>query len=122
MAGIWNPGFDHDSPTLPNLAERDRAHTLERTLRDLEHEVARLTLLNQALWELLRDRCQLNDEVFERKITEVDLRDGIQDGQVTHGPLQCPKCGRISNSRHWRCLYCGLQFEKPVSEYNPTQE
>lgn len=117
MAGIWNSGLDHDDmPTLDNVGARVRTRSVERAIRDLEHEVARLTLLNQALWELLRDRCQLNDEVFERKIGEVDLRDGVQDDEITHVPLQCPKCGRVSNSRHWRCLYCGLEFEKPVSE------
>ena len=28
--------------------------------------------------------------------------------------LRCPKCGRVSNSRHRRCLYCGLEFQGDI--------
>jgi len=83
-------------------------------LRDLEHQIARLNLLNQALWELLRARLGLADADLERLIREVDLRDGVADGKMTVTPLECPRCGRISSSKHWKCLYCGQLFEKPI--------
>ena len=25
-----------------------------------------------------------------------------------------PRCGRVSSSKHWKCLYCGQEFQKPV--------
>ena len=77
----------------------------------LREQVERIALLNQALWELVRDRLQLTDADLEKIAQEVDLRDGKQDGRLSEHPLQCPQCGRVSNSRHKKCLYCGLLFE-----------
>lgn len=85
-----------------------------RQIRELEQQVQRLMLLNQALWELLRDRLQLTDGDLERMAHEVDMRDGVEDGRMTDTALRCPTCGRVSSSKHWRCLYCGQQFEKPA--------
>jgi hypothetical protein len=111
---------------MEGLAARDRTQTselalarqqtqnLESYIRELQHDVGRLSLLNQALWELIRGRLNLTDADLERMASEIDLRDGVEDGAMTHGPLQCPACGRISNSKHWKCLYCGQEFEKPL--------
>jgi hypothetical protein len=84
-------------------------------LREVDHEIERLKLLNQALWELLRARLDLKDADLEKVIREVDLRDGAEDGRMTTTALKCPTCGRVSSSKHWKCLYCGQQFEKPVT-------
>ena len=89
-----------------NLIQTDVAY--------LREEVERLSLLNQALWELLRERLKLTDADLEQRAQEVDLRDGIPDGKMRKHPLRCPKCGRVSNSRHRRCLYCGLEFQGDI--------
>lgn len=111
MIGLW----------LGNVSAQRSAPTDATTRRDwssevrgLQQEVERLKLLNQALWELIRDRTDLTDAALTEKAQEVDLRDGMEDGRMSHTRLKCPKCGRVSSSRHWRCLYCGLEFEKPV--------
>lgn len=83
-------------------------------LRELSQELERMRLLNQALWELLRERAGLTDEDFEAKIREIDLRDGVEDGRMTDTAVQCPRCHRISNSKHGKCLYCGTRFKQPV--------
>lgn len=100
--------------TEARIAEMQAAAQTASALRDLEFEVARQKLLMQAMWELIRDRARLTDADLEAKAQEIDLRDGVQDGRITDGPLRCPSCGRVSNSKHWRCLYCGQQFEKPA--------
>lgn len=96
------------SSVSPNLAN------VPSQIKDLEHEVERLRLLSQAMWELLREKLGVEDADLEKKAQEIDLRDGIQDEKISRVPLRCPRCGRISSSRHWKCLYCGLEFEKPV--------
>jgi len=83
-------------------------------VKELDHQIARLSLLNQAMWEILHEKLQISQEELEAKAREIDLRDGIQDGRVTDVALKCPTCGRISNSRHHKCLYCGQLFEKPL--------
>lgn len=84
-------------------------------IRELDLEIQRLKLLNQALWELLRDRLNLKDADLEKVVHDVDMRDGVEDGRMTNTALKCPTCGRVSSSKHWKCLYCGQQFEKPVA-------
>jgi len=46
-------------------------------------------------------------------MTEVDLRDGTQDGRMTPVIITCPKCGKPSNSKNTRCMYCGAALAKP---------
>jgi len=111
LAGLSEPGAD--DARSRTRAQQDLA--LGASVRELEHQVRRLALMDQALWELLRDRLGLTDADLEKIVREIDLRDGVEDGAITHTPLRCPQCGRISNSRHWKCLYCGLQFEKPAT-------
>lgn len=113
MGGLIAGGGDRSNDVVQ---VREQAQNQQLRIRELEHHVARLSLLNQALWELIRDRLSLSDADLQAKANDVDTRDGAQDGAITHGPLQCPKCGRISNSRHGKCLYCGLEFEKQAME------
>lgn len=115
---MWMNGYSTDMglPTSASAAERLKTESLQMRVKELEHRVSRLSLLNQALWELLTPRLNLTEAELQQKISEIDLRDGVEDGGITEIPLQCPNCGRISNSRHWKCLYCGQEFERPVSE------
>lgn len=87
---------------------------LRRKVKDVEQKMHRLEIVNQALWELARGALGITDAQLEEKIKEIDLRDGIEDGQITEVPLRCPACGRVSSSRYWKCLYCGMEFEKQV--------
>ena len=95
------------SSSQPDLA-------VQQELRDLNHQVQRLSLLNQALWELLSEKYGIPESELAAKIKEVDLRDGVEDGKITETAVQCPKCGRVSNSKHYKCLYCGVNFKRPV--------
>ena len=83
-------------------------------VKELEHQVERMALLNQALWELLRDKLGLSDADLERMAQEVDLRDGVADGKITAQAVKCPACQRVNNSRRGRCMYCGQLFESPL--------
>lgn len=100
-------------PTLPPSRPLTDPTTTAK-LKELTHQIQRLMLLNQALWELVRERLNLTDADLERVAQDVDLRDGVADGRMTETALRCPKCGRVSSSKHWKCLYCGVEFEKPV--------
>lgn len=111
--GLWIGGLSNQGqqggggPNPADLGTKQR-------IRDLEHQVQRLSLLNQALWELLSDHTGLTDDQLEARIKEVDLRDGVEDGRMTDTALQCPKCNRVSSSKHWKCLYCGAKFKRPI--------
>ena len=89
-------------------------HSLHSKVKELERKLGRIELENRVLWELVRDALKLSDEQMDVRFREVDRRDGREDGKVTTVPLRCPSCKRVSSSKNWKCLYCGMEFEKYV--------
>lgn len=104
----------HIQPPEPPRRPAQETPQQQSHVKELENDIRRLQLLNQALWEILRDKLRLSEEEFLAKVHEVDMRDGQEDGRMSYTALKCPQCGRVSSSRHWRCLYCGLEFERPI--------
>ena len=82
-------------------------------VRELEITVNHMALACQAMWELLRVRVGITEEQLLAKIREVDLRDGTLDGRMTPVIVNCPKCGKPSNTKHSQCMYCGAAIPKP---------
>jgi|GEM_PF-5821749 len=75
--------------------QADSDSTLRRTsldLDDLARQIRKMALVNQALYELLKERTGISDEDLRRRIREIDVRDGTADGRVAASPLRCPKC------------------------------
>lgn len=111
--GFWYGDLQPQAPAM-SAGEKNAIEDSRSRVRDLEQEVDRLKLLNQALWELLREKLKVTDAELEKHIATVDMRDGVRDGKMTTTALKCPSCSRVSSSKHWKCLYCGQEFEKPV--------
>ena len=86
-------------------ARRD-ARAARTSLSQLEEQVGRLTLACTAMWVVLRQRAGVTDQELLEAIQEVDLRDGVLDGQYKPPALTCPACGRRNNRRHRSCMYC----------------
>ena len=82
-------------------------------IEDLQRHVDRLSLACQALWELLRERSDLTEEDIESKILEIDGRDGAVDGKISVQTLDCPACGRKTNSKRGSCIMCGAPIKRP---------
>jgi hypothetical protein len=114
MIDVWIGNYSRPTPQAPRAADQTALEDTRSRVRDLEHEVDRLKLLNQSLWELLKEKLQIADADLEKRIAEVDMRDGVKDGKMTTTALTCPTCSRVSSSKHWKCLYCGQEFEKPL--------
>lgn len=117
LGGLGGAGWSSGAQGLTDTRSTSAAQAnvgVQQELRDLGHQVQRLSLLNQALWELLSEKYGLQEDELAAKIKEVDLRDGVADGRMTETAMQCPKCGRVSNSKHYKCLYCGVNFKRPV--------
>lgn len=75
----------------------------------LDEKVDKLALICRSMWELLRDKYDLSDEILLNKVKEIDLLDGNLDGKVSIPPKACSKCGRPVSKRHARCIYCGAE-------------
>ena len=113
LGGLQHVGMDAGTATRVRSSE-SAALEAKEGIKELRHQVERLTLLNQALWELIRDKAGLTDADLERMAQEIDMRDGQLDGKMGGRAFTCPTCHRISNAKHYKCLYCGELFEKPV--------
>lgn len=117
MHGLFRLDGDESGDLgLPSAGSSALGPALEAQsqVKELTRRVERLSILNQALWEILRDKIGLTDEELEGKVQEVDMRDGVADGSMTATAVRCPRCQRVCNARHKKCLYCGQLFEAPL--------
>ncbi len=101
-----------------------RVNSIDDKIMAMEKKIELLSLLGQAMFEILRDRVQVSEQEIMEKIEEIDLRDGIKDGKMGNGLLKCNKCNRGYNTKLDKCLYCGNVNEgsggKPVvTSYKP---
>lgn len=93
-------------------AKTDAAQAANR-VAELEASLQRMTLVSQALWELLRDHFEIPEQELLDKINEIDLRDGVLDQRITPKVSPCPKCGRPVSAKNSSCYYCGAALKKP---------
>ena len=84
-----------------------RAATADRNVEALIDRLDKLTLVNMAVWSLVREQLELTEEQLVERVREIDLADGVEDGKVTRTVAKCPKCGRVMSPRHKKCIYCG---------------
>ena len=95
---------------------KDLAHESAMATGNLRKDTERLYLIVQALWELLREKTDLTDEDLQKKVREIDLRDGREDGQdkTQTRPSVCQRCGRALEKGTAVCLWCGASVDNGV--------
>jgi hypothetical protein len=92
-------------------SSQTKAHEL--SLADLNDRFNRLSLVTQALSELLAERAHVGDADLLAKINEIDMRDGVRDGRAIAPARSCPKCGHSTAGPRTTCLYCGASLGGP---------
>ena len=80
----------------------------------MNEKIDALALACQALWEIVRENTNFTEDHLLKKMEEVDMRDGKQDGKMSSAAHACQACGRKTSRRTDHCIYCGL--ENPRSE------
>ncbi len=103
---LYQQGRINDVENTAQESSR-KATDFQARVRQLEDSVARLALVNAALWSLLKDKTGLTDAALTARVRDIDLRDGVEDGKITTTVQNCQQCGRTMAPRHKRCLYCG---------------
>ena len=91
---------------------RSKAQDAERGVQNLQRQVDHLTLLSQALWELLREHTNLTEQLLLAKVADIDTRDGKADGKIGSQVFPCPSCGANCNSSSKYCTMCGGDLSK----------
>ena len=81
-------------------------------LRALEQRYERMSLVTNALWQLLKAHTGLTDADLKKYIEKVDLADGVRDGKVTRskGAMDCPHCSRRVLKSATVCAWCGANL------------
>ena len=102
-----NAAADAARDTALGVEERARRHVAR-----LEARIDALSLLSQAMWELVRERTSLSDDDLRAKVAEIDVRDGRLDGRMLGSATQCKGCGRSAHTRQSACMYCGTAIER----------
>jgi hypothetical protein len=86
---------------------RQSAQDARLQVKLLQAQCDKLSIICEALWTLLREKLDLNDEELIQRVTEIDLSDGVLDGKVRRTPKQCVSCDRTLSPRFPKCIYCG---------------
>jgi len=68
-------------------------------------------LINEAMWEILKQEHGYTDKKLADMINDVDQRDGVKDARNQPSEAaNCPSCGRNSPRRNKNCMYCGREL------------
>lgn len=74
----------------------------------VQFDVERLLMITEALWMILKEQHGYDDAELQRRVAEIDMRDGKLDGKVARtAPVKCPKCSKPLSKKRPRCIYCG---------------
>ena len=77
-------------------------------IEDLNERVDRLLMIVRAMWALMEEQ-GLTTEQLMAKIDELDLQDGVDDGQVRSAIVECPSCQSKVAPGLRACQLCGTE-------------
>ena len=96
------------------IIKKELPAAVKMHLRFLEANLAKSLLINEALWELIRDKLGLTEQDLHERLYQIDMRDGVLDGKNQRKVSECPACHRKVSPRHPACLYCGQVLDDTV--------
>jgi len=108
---LWelHQGADiEQAKTQAQWSARDAAEAMHFA-ENVRMRLDKLTLVSMAVWSLVKEKTSLTDEDLMERVRQIDLSDGVLDGQVKLAPVKCASCGRTMSRRHSRCMYCGSE-------------
>ncbi len=98
----------------PAARTGNKVNAFTAQIRRLENNLAKTLMINEALWEIIRDRLNLTEQELHDKLYEVDMRDGTLDGKNQRKAVKCQNCDHMVSARHSVCIYCGQVMDNSV--------
>jgi hypothetical protein len=86
-------------------AVADGTHHTHR-IEDLNERIDKLLMIVRAMWALLEEQ-GYTAESLSAKLEEIDLEDGVLDGQVAPSLVECPSCQSKVAPGLLNCQFCG---------------
>lgn len=74
-------------------------------LRDQVHQ---LSLTVEAMWELFKNKLEVDDAELKKMVKEVEF----QHAKSTCFPQKCKKCSRPVSATSKMCVFCGTKVER----------
>lgn len=90
-----------------SAAVADGTHHTNR-IEDLDERVDKLFMIMRAVWALLEEQGYTAEEL-SAKLEEIDLEDGVADGQVRAPLVDCPSCQSKVAPGLRNCQLCGTE-------------
>ncbi|MGD2060474.1 MAG: hypothetical protein PVF87_06395 [Acidimicrobiia bacterium] len=78
-------------------------------LEDLNERIDSMAMILRAMWAILEEQ-GLSTDALLAKIEELDLMDGVADGQVKRGAVDCPSCDSKVAPGLSKCQFCGAEI------------
>lgn len=85
-------------------------------VEDLNERIGSLAMIVRAMWALLEEQ-GLTREQLIAKLDELDMADGIDDGQMKRGAIDCPSCDSKVAPGLTKCQFCGAEI--PLADDSP---
>ncbi len=85
---------------------RVRLQSLEFRVRVLEAHLTKAMIINETLWEIMKGKLNLTDDILEDQLSKVDLRESTSK--------ECPKCHHMIAPHHPFCIYCGQVIDNSI--------
>jgi len=101
-----------------SIEAKSTARQAQEKVRILEENLAKALMINEALWEIIREKLNLTEDDLNSKLYEIDMRDGQLDAKNQRPITACPNCQRKVSSRHAACIYCGTVIDDSVFRMN----
>jgi hypothetical protein len=79
-------------------------------IEDLNERIDQLAMIVRGMWALLEEG-GVTPEQLMAKLEELDLQDGVADGKVTRGPVDCPSCDSRVAAGLSNCQFCGAEID-----------
>ena len=82
---------------------------LREDTADLHARIDRLTLVNEAIWTLLKEASNLTEQHLVDRVKELDESDGQGDGVFRPAAHRCTKCEAAVGHGRRTCMFCGAE-------------
>ncbi len=92
---------------------RDEAEAAKSEADLLQHDVDRLLMISEALWNFLQKQHGYSDDDLVKAVGAIDLRNS---GAARDAQEKCPSCGRMVSAHRRLCLYCGNAVPESLFE------
>jgi hypothetical protein len=103
----------HISPSEALAKDRVRetqvlAHQASNENQKLKDDLHHLTIIVEAMWELLKSKTNTPDEDLRKQIIEVEFEKARAHTNMT---VKCKSCSRPVSLKTKTCLFCGEKLE-----------